>query len=273
MASFWDEILKGASNFGNYLTNTGSGGALEDVGSAFQNEDGSINFKNIASAGGGIASLLGSTGLIDANSGIGKFLGVGGTPQTGYLGEIPDYTASRMQVPGSYDPNRRPGSSGQRYFTDVDYSGGDTSGAAAALQKANLNNPARVNNSVGNAIAASAPAPQMLAQGGIAGLNMGGDPRMAQPMNNMTQPRYLQGPMDGMADTIPASIDGKDPAALSGGEFVVPADIVSGLGNGNSDAGAKNLYEMMDRIRQARTGMKKQPPPIDPNQMLPTARV
>jgi hypothetical protein len=60
---------------------------------------------------------------------------------------------------------------------------------------------------------------------------------------------------------------------LSGGEFVVPADIVSGLGNGNSDAGAKNLYEMMDRIRQARTGMKKQPPPIDPNQMLPTARV
>jgi hypothetical protein len=41
----------------------------------------------------------------------------------------------------------------------------------------------------------------------------------------------------------------------------------------NSDAGAKNLYAMMDRIRQARTGMKKQPPPIDPNKMLPTARV
>ena len=99
---------------------------------------------------------------------------------------------------------------------------------------------------------------------------MGGMPRMAQMMN---QPRYLSGPMDGMADTIPASIDGKDPAALSGGEFVVPADIVSGLGNGNSDAGAKNLYAMMDRIRQARTGMKKQPPPIDPNKMLPTARV
>jgi hypothetical protein len=82
-----------------------------------------------------------------------------GKKKTGFQGKIPDYTASRMQVPGSYDPNRRPGSSGQRYFTDVDYSGGDTSGAAAALQKANLNNPARVNNSVGNAIAAAAPAP------------------------------------------------------------------------------------------------------------------
>ena len=108
---------------------------------------------------------------------------------------------------------------------------------------------------------------QALAQGGIAGLNIGGNPRMAQMM---AQPRYLSGSMDGMADTIPASIDGKDPAALSGGEFVIPADVVSGLGNGNSDAGAKNLYAMMDKVRQARTGMKKQPPAINPNQMLPT---
>jgi hypothetical protein len=273
MADFWDEILEGASTFGNYLTNTGSGGALEDVGSAFQT-DGKIDYSKIAGGIGGLTSLLGSTGIIPKDSALAKFLGTGGQEKTGFQGKIPDYTASRMQVPGSYDPNRRPGSSGQRYFTDVDYSGGDTSGAAAALQKANLNNPARVNNSVGNAIAAAAPAPmQNAAQGGIMGLAAGGLPSMAQPMNNMTQPRYLQGPMDGMADTIPASIDGKDPAALSGGEFVVPADIVSGLGNGNSDAGAKNLYEMMDRIRQARTGMKKQPPPIDPNQMLPTARV
>ena len=108
---------------------------------------------------------------------------------------------------------------------------------------------------------------QSAAQGGIIGLAVGGMPRMAQMM---AQPRYLSGSMDGMADTIPASIDGKDPAALSGGEFVIPADVVSGMGNGNSDAGAKNLYAMMDKVRQARTGMKKQPPAIDPSKMLPT---
>ena len=55
-------------------------------------------------------------------------------------------------------------------------------------------------------------------------------------------------------------------------EFVIPADVVSGLGNGNSDAGAKNLYAMMDRVRQARTGTTKQAPAIDPNKMMPTMR-
>ena len=86
----------------------------------------------------------------------------------------------------------------------------------------------------------------------------------------MAPARYLRSATDGMADKIPASIDGRDPAALSGGEFVVPADIVSGLGNGNSDAGAKNLYAMMDRVRKARTGTTEQAPAINPNKMLPT---
>ena len=70
--------------------------------------------------------------------------------------------------------------------------------------------------------------------------------------------RYLQGDTDGMADEIPSSIDGEQPAALSHGEFVIPADVVSHLGNGNSDAGAEKLYEMMDRIRKARTGTTEQ---------------
>jgi len=197
---------------------------------------------------------------------------------TGYQGEIPSYTATRQQVPGTYDPNRRPGSAGQRYFTDVNFNGGDPSGIAASLQAANLANLAQQNRAgqslpilraAAEAEAAQANNTQALAAGGIAGLNMGGDPRMAQMM---AQPRYLSGSMDGMADTIPASIDGRDPAALSGGEFVIPADIVSGMGNGNSDAGAKSLYAMMDKVRQARTGMKKQPPAINPNQMFPNMR-
>jgi hypothetical protein len=82
------------------------------------------------------------------------------------------------------------------------------------------------------------------------------------------QPRYLQGKTDGMADKVPSKIDGKQPAALSHGEFVIPADVVSHLGNGNSDAGAQKLYQMMDRIRHARTGTKEQGKQINPDKFL-----
>ena len=81
--------------------------------------------------------------------------------------------------------------------------------------------------------------------------------------------RYLQGGTDGMADEIPAQIGNNQPAALSHGEFVVPADVVSHLGNGNSDAGAKKLYQMMDKIRMARTGNKKQGKKINPDKFMP----
>ena len=80
---------------------------------------------------------------------------------------------------------------------------------------------------------------------------------------------YLGGATDGMADQIPASIEGRQEAALSDGEFVVPADVVSHLGNGNSDAGAKQLYSMMDRVRQARTGRQEQGRRIAPNKFIP----
>ena len=81
--------------------------------------------------------------------------------------------------------------------------------------------------------------------------------------------RYLRGDTDGMADKIPSSIDGQQPAKLSHGEFVVPADVVSHLGNGNSDAGADVLYKMMDRVRKARTGTVKQGKRIDPSKFTP----
>ena len=79
---------------------------------------------------------------------------------------------------------------------------------------------------------------------------------------------YLGGATDGMADQIPASINNSEPARLSDGEFVVPADVVSHLGDGNSDAGAKQLYGMMDRIRKARTGTTEQGPEINPGNFL-----
>jgi hypothetical protein len=86
-------------------------------------------------------------------------------------------------------------------------------------------------------------------EGGATGYNLGG---------YSDGGRLLKGPGDGMSDHIPASIGDRQPARLADGEFVVPADVVSHLGNGSTDAGAKKLYAMMDNVRKARTGTKKQ---------------
>lgn len=81
--------------------------------------------------------------------------------------------------------------------------------------------------------------------------------------------RLLRGPGDGMSDNIPATIEGRQPARLADSEFVIPADVVSHLGNGSTDAGAKQLYAMMRRIRKARTGNPKQGKQINPRKYLP----
>lgn len=80
---------------------------------------------------------------------------------------------------------------------------------------------------------------------------------------------YLDGPGDGMSDSIPATIGDKQPARLADGEFVVPADVVSHLGNGSTKAGAQRLYAMMDKVRHARTGTKKQGKQIKPEKYVP----
>ena len=297
---------------------------------------------------------------------------------------IPRFRAIREAVGGTYDPNRRPGSSGQRYFSDVEYAnpnmapkifdpeaeGYETQAAydarfdtamdtatdaardvtrqqATGLQALNLSNLAKQQRpaaqtltdaqvreklsgitdpsgglvterqQIGEAIGAmnqyninpyraaelmnvpfsgvqkmmgpyytaygeakpggvadlytllqqyiqgtqlqpygTGEATQMMAQGGIASVAPQG------------QGYYLGGPTDGMADQIPATIDNRQPAALSDGEFVIPADVVSHLGNGNSDAGAQQLYGMMDKIRKARTGSTEQGKQINPQKFL-----
>ena len=98
--------------------------------------------------------------------------------------------------------------------------------------------------------------------------------RIYEKMRNegYAQGGYLDGgmlPGDGMSDDVPANIDGEQEAALSQGEFVVPADVVSHLGNGSSDAGSKKLYAMMDKVRQARTGNKQQGKQINPERYMP----
>jgi hypothetical protein len=64
--------------------------------------------------------------------------------------------------------------------------------------------------------------------------------------------RLLRGPGDGVSDSIPATIGNKQPARLADGEFIIPARVVSELGNGSTEAGARQLYAMMDRVQKAR---------------------
>ena len=129
--------------------------------------------------------------------------------------------------------------------------------------------------------------PMYRAQGGIMALDgpdmaVGGQPMLSAPVTRMASGgisdlgsysdggRLLKDPQgDGMNDGIPATIAGKQPAQLSEGEFVIPADVVSDLGNGSTDAGAKELYAMMNRVRKARHGTEDQGRQIAPQNYLP----
>ena len=188
---------------------------------------------------------LGASGLLNSNA-----------PKTGYQGKIPQLTATRQQLPIDYNAPRRPGSGGRRYFTDMAYA--PKSGIAAVA-------PTPVAPVVETPVAPVNPTPTTpdvvaAAQGGMMGYAQGGVAGLGY---------YLGGQTDGMADKIPAKIDEKQQAKLSHGEFVVPADIVSALGSGNSSAGAKVLYDMMDRIRKHAHGTTKQIKPANLKKTLP----
>jgi hypothetical protein len=93
--------------------------------------------------------------------------------------------------------------------------------------------------------------------------------RALRKPEGMAKGGYLNGDGDGMSDSIPATIEGKQPARLADGEFVIPADVVSHLGNGSTKAGSKRLYAMLDKVRKARTGTKKQGKQINPAKYMP----
>lgn len=265
-----------APSLGNLMSSLPTS-AWNAIKGAFTNPDGTTNWKALAATGGGIAGL--ATNLINKNN---------PAPIVGYQGKIPQLDAVQRQVAGTNDPNRRPGSSGQRYFTNLQYVNPANSAAAqtAANEQAigieglNASNPALQQrppamapraapttvaappaSSVINQLAPTAEglaAVRTMASGGITDLKGG---------------NYLSGSTDGMADKLPANIDGNQEARLSHGEFVIPADVVSHLGNGNSEAGADRLYSMMDKIRKARTGTKKQGKQINPDKFLPGGSV
>jgi hypothetical protein len=151
-------------------------------------------------------------------------------PVVGYQGEIPKYQAIQEQVTGRDDSDRRPGSGGRRYMSDVIYA------KAPENQKP---------MSVAEAQAKAKAQAQGFAEGG-----------------------YLNGNSDGQADKVPGSIDGVQEARLSHGEYVLPADLVSLLGNGNSDAGAKALDDFMAMVRKKGTGTEKQQKNIKADKVL-----
>jgi hypothetical protein len=238
----------GASSFG------------DSVGSFFD------NYGGIAAAG--LGGLLGAFG---GGSGSG-----GGTAQiTGYQGGIPRYTASRQFTAPPAD--RVPGSAGYNYFSDVVFTPTESAPPADNTTPPTSTAPPSggnyvtyddlqrmgVNINTGSDVLAGQGAAaggyvRKFAAGGIGSLGSYSDGG-----------RMLKGPGTGQSDDIPATIEDKQPARLARDEFVIPADVVSMLGDGSSDAGAERLYAMMDRIRKMAHGKTKQQSKINPNKALP----
>ena len=214
----------------------------------------------------------------------------GNAGAAGFRGAPANLTATQTQIAQpAYTPYSGQATMGRKQFTDMAYSptvapvagatpapfvGGYAPGAPAAaiapvpvartVTTPDVETPEQRAASFANFKANTTPPGDIrtvaAAEGGLMGLARGG---------STGQPRYLQGATDGMADKINTDIDGRQAAKLSHGEFVVPADVVSHLGNGNSDAGAQVLYKMMDRVRKARTGNRKQGKQINPAKFMP----
>ena len=351
---------------------------------AFYDDKGKLDFAKTAGLLGGIAS---TTGLLGSD---------GTPPPVGYQGTIPDYDATRSRVANTYDPTRRAGSGGQRYFSDMQFTpkeviddefvtqastrastdagidkfpegevdpripdwmvanpNYDPSSAYATVMRT-YTNPVtgetydgtgagqymvdpRLGQDATNYDTSSVFSTQALglealnaanlarqdapaditpytasdtvaadtsgAASGVVNLlpaipdytgdslrdaasryidvsddyitpysnnvGMGRGSYAAGGIAKLREGRYLAGATDGMADKIPAEIDQVQPAALSDGEYVIPADVVSHLGNGNSDAGAEVLDEFLTKVRKSRTGNGEQGKQIDPNKLLP----
>ena len=245
--SWWDELTDyfTGDKAGEFDVNEALGDVLGfftgDVGEYLSGDAGPL-------LGMGLAYLAQQSGLGDQK-----------IPVVGYQGDIPEYQAVRQRVPIEQDPNRRPGAGGRRYFTDTIFA-----------QK-----PETTPMTVEQAKAAAAKQAE-----GLAGLNPTYNPPptqtkeqeevgMAGPKSGfmMAGGRYLSGTTDGMADEVPANV-GRDEVRLSDGEFVIPADVVSHLGNGNSNAGAAFLHKFMNDVRQERTGNAKQGKEIDPRDFV-----
>ena len=291
-----NEFLDDPRNNAFTYNDLGSSPSNADILSSINYDPGILDsLKGILSGKSGTGAQLASLGGIGAL--LNSMGGGGGGGFAGYRGGIPKYTASRTQYappvstvgmgykpsdtevmnylkrPGLNDsmiarsmnefgvsperiagitgtpvenvqsryqaamgPNagiaRRPGSGGVTYFSPMVYTPQAAAAPAAPVTPA--------------PVAPAVVEPERYAGGGIASL--GGYSDGGQ---------LLRGPGDGVSDDIPATIGDKQPARLADGEFVVPARIVSELGNGSTEAGARKLYAMMDRIKKSRSKSMK----------------
>lgn len=238
-------------------TSYNSDGTINEDGTAYSSDSSfSGNIGGLFS-GSDLAKLFKDSPLLQTLGAVGigkladKLFGVTGGPG-GYKGGIPTLAASRQMLPipttmtnaAGAPVARRPGSGGVTYFSPMQYLTPEQAAAQAAAQNTAKTPPADEQGKTWD-YGASAPVEYPygtgLAAGGIAtlgGYSDGG--------------RLLKGPGDGVSDSIPAVIGKKQPARLADGEFVIPARIVSELGNGSTEAGARKLYAMMDRIKKAR---------------------
>ena len=248
------------ADFGNnYLTNDQLFDKITGADTDSSNPIGLITKLLSGSGTGGKAGqLAGVAGLYSLINSLGGGLGqTGQGVYKGYTGGIPKYTATREMkdipqtvpvparaavpatatqaaipaAPATTAP-RRPGSGGVTYFSPMTYT--PTVVQAAPTGDVTPKNAAQF-------------LPEVKAAGG--GMMSGGISALGGYSDGG---RLLRGPGDGVSDSIPATIGGKRPARLADGEFVIPARIVSEIGNGSTEAGAKKLYAMMDRIQGAR---------------------
>jgi hypothetical protein len=220
-----------------YDVDLDSGGGGFDIGNFFGDifggGDASSILTNLGDLFAGKNKTFGKAGSIGGMLGLAYLLNKMSPQQqtfAGYKGKIPEYTATRTQTPYSTTTTttpegqtapRRPGSSALTYFQPVQYT---KAAADGGLMSGYPSEPVL-----------------RMAEGGIASLGSYSDGG-----------RLLKGPGDGVSDSIPAVIGERQPARLADGEFVIPARIVSELGNGSTEAGAKKLYAMMDRVQKAR---------------------
>ena len=144
----------------------------------------------------------------------------------------------------------RPGQGGITYFSPMQYQP-TSSTAAATTTPATTATPTTATTPVDPATYGGTLA---AASGGMMGYAIGGG--ISSLGTYSDGGHLLKGPGDGVSDSIPATIGGHQPARLADGEFVIPARIVSEIGNGSTEAGARKLYAMMERIKHARSKAK-----------------
>ena len=225
-----------------------------------------INFAGVGTALGAISALTGGDKIQPA----------------GYAKPIPNVTATRAQVPYAADSNRRPGESGRQYFTPMAYS---APADAAATQTAA--------NKQAQGIAALVPAraaqvnpyagtfktpwnePKLMATGGLAGggfvipadvisgLGNGSSEAGLDLAEKYLGAERIKGDGDGMSDSIPTHIDGKEKALVANDEAYISPEKVKALG------GSEKLFAMMDKVRKARTGTKEQGKKINAEKFMP----